>query len=1318
MNVGTLTILLGVTTSGINKTIRDVNRLERTVATSAGSMNAALLSFGRVMTQFGTFPLTVLGATAIKTFSDFEANLAKVTGLVGIASEQTAAWGEEIKALSPAVAKGPKELAEALYFVTTGGIRGAETMDVLNVSAKAAAAGLGETKTVADLIVSAMNAYGKENLNAARAGDILVATVKEAKVEAAGFAQSMGIVFPMAAQLGVSLEQVGVAMAGMTRTGTKAATAAMQTRMILTKIINPAQGSEKAIKAVGLSFEGLRHSLKEKGLLSTLVMLNDKTKEFGIETMAKIFPNIRALAGILDLVGNNLDQTTKSEEAIINSTGALNHAFETVSKTWKFQLNQTIKQGQIVLLEWGEAVSKVLIPMIKNLLETFSGWVKSFNELSEAQQKFRVAVGLLVAAMGPLMIIFSVLRASVLPVLVRLYFGLEKAMKVFLTTNTAVIANVKKQIAATNIHIATTEAHTQAIVRNRMALVAQAATTNNALNLMRQKVVFDGMFVASTGKSMLATKKLSTALLTQNLTMVKVTSTGMALSSVFSTMWTKIVSVTKAIGMMIARSAMVAGFVAIIAIVVTALIGWARGIKKTYDAQEELNKAHENATRAILTEKAALDSLLATAVSEYSSKDMRAQAIKRLNDLSPEYLRNLTEENAQTEKGKKLIDDYTKSIEARNKQTAIANQMAELQKKRIDDIATGQDRQLDFWERARKGGVVYAATLMDVTKGLFRMNTPGKIAAAVTREIGWENEKAARTAKEFEEAMNALNEELLRSQSSLQDYAIQYQYLAEQVEKAKDLDKDNARQVIAGIDAQNKALENHLKILNEVIATKAAGSWIDFMASDEGAGLIDLKGALEKEIKNAESLKELIKSFYDDLFDMEEYKKSAGYQLQELWSEYLDELTKVEARHKRLGGDYDVIGEKLKLINSILDKTDSIEGALNAKWVQDLTIQKAKWEGVTDAIQKFKDEISEIQKTAASVEFTDPQWTELDEVLYSTNVAMARVNIQSINMGESYDRLGGIADVLKQKLESLQKIAATRLLNADEIKEYLKTLKQLSEWNMESIKLEMEGDLKQAAEQAAVLGETFKENEAKIRIYKNTLNRLLNVSSEAWEDMSQEYRQSWANMIDEMINKIGELEKKQKSFERVMGYISQLLSEFTSLSKVLIDKQIDDLKRKYDYEIEMAGNNTRKKTQLEEEYNKKRIALLRKQAIIEKALGIFSVVINTAKGAADAASKVATLPLVPWIIALGAAQAAVIAAQPIPMKEGGIVPQGYNNDTYPAMLSSGEMVIPPHKLPDFERQPMEIKMNGDWRIKGRDLYYVMSEEERRVSNVY
>ena len=69
-----------------------------------------------------------------------------------------------------------------------------------------------------------MNAYKDMNLTATDATDVLTAAVREGKLEASALAGSMGNVLPTAsAALGVSFNDVGAAMAAMSRTGTDAA---------------------------------------------------------------------------------------------------------------------------------------------------------------------------------------------------------------------------------------------------------------------------------------------------------------------------------------------------------------------------------------------------------------------------------------------------------------------------------------------------------------------------------------------------------------------------------------------------------------------------------------------------------------------------------------------------------------------------------------------------------------------------------------------------------------------------------------------------------------------------------------------------------------------------------------------------------------------------------------------------------------------------------------------------------------------------------------------------------------------------------------
>ena len=137
---------------------------------------------------------------------------------------------------------------------------------------------------------------------------------------------------------------------------------------------------------------------------------------------------------------------------------------------------------------------------------------------------------------------------------------------------------------------------------------------------------------------------------------------------------------------------------------------------------------------------------------------------------------------------------------------------------------------------------------------------------------------------------------------------------------------------------------------------------------------------------------------------------------------------------------------------------------------------------------------------------------------------------------------------------------------------------------------------------------------------------------------------------------------------------SQLMNGLYGLGETLIDRRLSKLDEQYKADIAAAGDNAALKEKIETEYQKKRAALQRKAAIAEKIAGIFAIAIDTAKGAVNAASKVVTLPLVPWIIANGAVQAAIVAAQPIPkFAIGGFTKKGVKDE--PAgIVHAGEWV--------------------------------------------
>ena len=259
--------------------------------------------------------------------------------------------------------KSANEAAEALFFITSAGLRGEDAMNVLEASLKAASVGLGETKSVADLATSALNAYGTENLSAMEATDVLTASVREGKLEASELAQSMGSVLPIASNMGVQFHEVGAAFAAMSRTGTNAAEASTALNAILSGLLKPTDDAEQALAEMGLSSKGLKEQIKEEGLLSVLKTLKTEFDKNG-DAAARVFPNIRALKGVLDLVGAGAETNAQIFESLSNSLGATDEAFSK-SKDASKEFDIEFAKLQDTLLSIGQT----LLPLVNKGLK-------------------------------------------------------------------------------------------------------------------------------------------------------------------------------------------------------------------------------------------------------------------------------------------------------------------------------------------------------------------------------------------------------------------------------------------------------------------------------------------------------------------------------------------------------------------------------------------------------------------------------------------------------------------------------------------------------------------------------------------------------------------------------------------------------------------------------------------------------------------------------------------------------------------------------------------------------------------------------------
>jgi TP901 family phage tail tape measure protein len=326
----------------------------RTSLLSAASKDASknLETLGRIGAKGAAVGLLSLaGATlyAVKTAGDFEKQMRNVNSIAKLPEAAYHKLSQSVVDLAGETAQAPKVLAEGLYALVSSGFDASDSLTILHASAIAATAGLTDTATSTKAVSAVLNAYHEPASKATEVSDVLFETVNRGVLTFGELASHIGDALPFAASLGVALPEVGAAISTMTKEGINSAETITRVKQVMESLIKPSKDMAIAIKATGASSgEALVHQKGLEGALEAVIHTTDGSKA----SLAKLFPNIRALGGALAVTGNNAQSAAKDLKAFQDTSGATQKVFSEQAKGAEFagkQLVTSIESSAITI---------------------------------------------------------------------------------------------------------------------------------------------------------------------------------------------------------------------------------------------------------------------------------------------------------------------------------------------------------------------------------------------------------------------------------------------------------------------------------------------------------------------------------------------------------------------------------------------------------------------------------------------------------------------------------------------------------------------------------------------------------------------------------------------------------------------------------------------------------------------------------------------------------------------------------------------------------------------------------------------------------
>ncbi len=273
--------------------------------------------------------------------------------------------GAAVRQQSAALGIDQLEIAGGLYQALQNQIGGtrSELLDFNRVASQFAVGTVTTQNNAIELLSGTLNAYGLDVSRTEELASKFNKTIEIGNVEGSQLATVFGRVSTRGAELGVTFEELTALLATLTIRGVKASEAATQISGVLSAFTKPSEAMKRALDQLNVpSGEFLIRSV---GLSDALKQVRDTT-DGSAASLAKLFPNVRALNGASIAARDNLELLNRNIAAVRDTARSLNkERFDTIFQTDAKKLETELNKARIELTKFGEELLHVTAEGLK-----------------------------------------------------------------------------------------------------------------------------------------------------------------------------------------------------------------------------------------------------------------------------------------------------------------------------------------------------------------------------------------------------------------------------------------------------------------------------------------------------------------------------------------------------------------------------------------------------------------------------------------------------------------------------------------------------------------------------------------------------------------------------------------------------------------------------------------------------------------------------------------------------------------------------------------------------------------------------------------
>lgn len=373
-------------------------------------LSSAFKTTGGLLSKNVTLPIVGVGAAALKSGTDFESAMSQVAATMGTTTDKIQDLSKFAQHMGATTAFSATQAAEGLNVLAQSGLTAEEQMQALPEVLNLAAAGNLSLADSSTYVVGTLKGFGKGMDEAKRVTDLVAKGATMANTDVRGLGTALSSSSATAKSYGQNMGSVTLSLLRLAEQniiGEEAATALNRAMMDL---YTPTSTAKKALDELGVSVYDAQGNARDFN--DVVDELNGKLSGMSEEEQNAYKNTIFTTYGLQAF--NKM--TVSSTEKVNDFKDGLKDANDSALKQAQTQIDNL--KGDIILFKSalegaGVAISNVLIPNIRNFIQWLTNLVTKFNKLSAEQQDQIVKFGLMVAAIGPVLLILSKVISAV-----------------------------------------------------------------------------------------------------------------------------------------------------------------------------------------------------------------------------------------------------------------------------------------------------------------------------------------------------------------------------------------------------------------------------------------------------------------------------------------------------------------------------------------------------------------------------------------------------------------------------------------------------------------------------------------------------------------------------------------------------------------------------------------------------------------------------------------------------------------------------------------------------------------------------------------